>query len=179
MLAWIRQLWSTKPAGTFTQPHDLAQAHECERSHPTPPTTSSARCATRQTVVYARLGPELAQLARDEQIACEAWEGSRPTAAALRRSTKQRRLRLQRFAKRFTQMSVRDARLLWAVHRSSLRAIAADNAGQLHRDVERFLLSSRGQRSFSGKTAPTIEKIRRWVREARQITRSRLIDPVG
>ncbi len=75
-------------------------------------------------------------------------------------------------------MSLGEARLLVAVHRGSLRAMAADNAGQLHRDIQRFLLSTRGQTAFNGKNAPGIEKIRQWVTEARQISRTRVIGPV-
>ncbi len=75
-------------------------------------------------------------------------------------------------------MSPIEARMLVAVHRGSLRAMAADNAGQLHRDIQRFLLSTHGQTVFNGKNAPGVEKIRQWIAEARQISRTRVIDPV-
>ncbi|QDV63163.1 DUF4332 domain-containing protein [Crateriforma conspicua] len=57
----------------------------------------------------------------------------------------------------------RDASLLVSIHRKSIRALAIDSPAMLHRDLERFALSSRGQREMKGRRLPSLRRVRRWI----------------
>ena len=83
---------------------------------------------------------------------------------------KKRKLRLRRFARRFAEMTPLEARLLFAVHRRTVRGLAKESSAGLQRDLHRFILSSRGQRISRGQPAPSIQKVRSWVETARQHT---------
>lgn len=77
-----------------------------------------------------------------------------------------RRQRERRFANVFTDMSPREARLLFCVHRRSLRSLAAESPAALHRDLYRFTLSSNGQKLMANRPAPTMKAVKSWVRQA-------------
>jgi len=79
-----------------------------------------------------------------------------------------RRQRERRFANVFVDMSPREARLLFCVHRRSLRSLAAESPAVLHRDLRRFTLSSDGQKLMANGAAPTLKAVQSWVRQARE-----------
>lgn len=181
MFSWLRYVWIRRP---LPQPAEASAANAPVAQAPGDSSRESshrrvnaARSSSSTRVIRARLSPELSQLAAAHTIETFVLEAADEKSVSTPRS-RRRTLRLRRFARRFTAMTLCEARLLVAVHRGSLRAVAADNAGQLHSDIQRFLLSTRGQTAFNGKNAPGIEKIRQWVTEARQISRTQVIDPV-
>lgn len=86
----------------------------------------------------------------------------------LRPRVPKRRQRERRFANVFVDMSPHEARLLFCVHRRSLRSLAAESPAVLHRDLHRFTLSSDGQRLMANGAAPTLKAVQSWVRQARE-----------
>ena len=90
---------------------------------------------------------------------------SRPDQVAARRRARQQRV--LRFAKHFTGMEPREARILIAMHRRSPHVLARESAAVLKRDWERFLLSSAGQRLAAGSEVPDIARLRNWITLAR------------
>ena len=87
----------------------------------------------------------------------------------LGKSFSKNRKREIRFARLFSEMSPVDARILFHIHRRSVRSIAAESPVALLRDIQRFALSSRGQRILRGTVVPEITRVRAWVREAKQL----------
>ncbi len=77
--------------------------------------------------------------------------------------------RALRFSRGFSDMTPLEALILFAAHRRSRRRLAAESAGLLKRDLERLLLSSRGQMLAAGCSAPEIARVRLWIREARGV----------
>lgn len=57
----------------------------------------------------------------------------------------------------------REAMLLVAIHRRTVRALAIESPSLIHRDLERFALSTRGQRQLRGRRLPSVRRIRKWV----------------
>jgi len=57
----------------------------------------------------------------------------------------------------------RDAMLLVAIHRRTVRALSLDTPALLHRDLERYAMSSRGQRQLRGRRLPSLRRVRKWV----------------
>jgi hypothetical protein len=88
--------------------------------------------------------------------------GQRRYAAKLRR-----RQRAIRFARRFSEMTPLEALLLFATHRRSRAALAADSPAVLRRDLQRLLLSSAGQRLAGDRSAPDVARVRLWISEAK------------
>ena len=68
-----------------------------------------------------------------------------------------------RFAAAVPGLMPRDAMLLIRVHRRSTRGLASESATVLHRDLERFALSSQGQRLLRGRPVPSVRRIRGWI----------------
>ena len=91
-----------------------------------------------------------------------------PNEDRLRAHVPKRRQRERRFANVFVDMSPREARLLFCVHRRSLRSLAAESPAVLHRDLHRFTLSSNGQKLMANGAAPTLKAVQSWVRQARE-----------
>lgn len=60
-------------------------------------------------------------------------------------------------------MMPRDAMLLICVHRRSIRSLASESPAVLHRDLQRFALSTKGQRAMKGRRLPSLKRVRRWV----------------
>ena len=89
-----------------------------------------------------------------------------PSSATSTRS-KKRKTRTLRFRRRFDEMSTTEARLLFAVHRRTVRGLASESPVALQRDLHRFILSTRGQRISRGQTAPSVTKIKSWIEAAR------------
>ena len=77
--------------------------------------------------------------------------------------------RVRRFTRRFTDMAPREARLLFAVYRRTVKSLAIESPAVLQRDLHRFVLSSRGQRISRGQAAPSIARVRTWVIESREM----------
>jgi Domain of unknown function (DUF4332) len=69
-------------------------------------------------------------------------------------------------------MMPRDAMLLMCVHRPSVRSLASESPAILHRDLQRFALSTKGQRATKGRRLPSVKRIRRWVETRSQSTNS-------
>ncbi len=123
------------------------------------------------TVLYAKvhLNVESAPLAIDPQ--------SQPRQRSAK--SRARRIRARRFANRFTDMSSRDARMLFAIHRRSVKAMANESPAVLQRDLQRFALSSRGHRISHGKPVATVAKVRVWVAESRQMMPVARLEPLS
>ena len=82
-----------------------------------------------------------------------------------------RRLRAAvRMAAAVDRMTPRDAVLLIAVHRRSIRTLAMERPAVLHRDLERFSLSSRGSRLVGRRGIPSVRRLKRWIETSGQLT---------
>ena len=79
---------------------------------------------------------------------------------------KKRRQRVLQFARQFREMTSTEARLLFAIHRRTVRGLAKESPVALQRDLHRFILSTRGQRISCGKPAPSLPQIRNWIETA-------------
>lgn len=66
-------------------------------------------------------------------------------------------------------MMPRDALLLVAIHRRSVASVARESAAQLHRDLERFSLSSRGSKLVGQRSVPSLRRVKGWVASCREI----------
>ncbi|TWT66040.1 hypothetical protein CA85_29020 [Allorhodopirellula solitaria] len=66
-------------------------------------------------------------------------------------------------------MMPRDALLLVAIHRRSVASVARESAAQLHRDLERFSLSSRGSKLIGGRNVPSLRRVKSWVASCREM----------
>ncbi len=74
-----------------------------------------------------------------------------------------RTVRAIQFSAAVPGMMPRDAMLLICVHRRSIRSLASESPAVLHRDLQRFALSTKGQRALKGRRLPSVKRIRRWV----------------
>lgn len=66
-------------------------------------------------------------------------------------------------------MMPRDALLLVAIHRRSVASVARESAAQLHRDLERFSLSSRGSKLVGQRSVPSLRRVKSWVANCRDM----------
>lgn len=73
-----------------------------------------------------------------------------------------------RMARAIRTMTPRDALMLRAVHRRSVRALASEAAPRLYRDLKRYALSSRGAKQLGEHPLPSLDDVRRWIEEAQQ-----------
>ncbi len=69
-------------------------------------------------------------------------------------------------------MMPRDALLLVAIHRRSVASLARESAAQLHRDLERFSLSSRGSKLIGHRSVPSLRRVKTWVASCREMVES-------
>ena len=67
------------------------------------------------------------------------------------------------FAASVPGMTPHDAVLLISIHRRSIRGLAVESPVALHRDLQRFALSTKGQRQLRGRRLPSVRRIRRWI----------------
>jgi len=145
---------------------------------------------TTTTVLYAKLNVDLRSVGADDDSAAKrlAVMQQEPTSRLRASATisvasppkdpnstgsiraKKRKIRILRFMRRFNRMSPIEARLLFAVHRRTVRGLASESPVGLQRDLQRFILSSRGQRISRGQPAPNVTKVKAWVEAARQHT---------
>ncbi|MCC9658434.1 DUF4332 domain-containing protein [Rhodopirellula halodulae] len=66
-------------------------------------------------------------------------------------------------------MMPRDALILVAIHRRSVASLARESAATLHRDLERFSLSSQGQRLVGNRGVPSLRRVKSWVGQCEQL----------
>ncbi len=66
-------------------------------------------------------------------------------------------------------MMPRDALLLVSIHRRSVASLARESAAQLHRDLERFSLSSRGSKLIGHRNVPSLRRVKSWVASCREM----------
>ena len=100
-------------------------------------------------------------------MAAQHEAGSR---APLKRSS--RRRRAIRFAKRFEDMTPRQAAVLHAIHRRGMRSLASESPGPLRRDWFRFQQSSRGRKICGQRSLPELCQLRSWIQQAREVAGS-------
>jgi len=142
------------------------------------------------TVLYAKLNLDLRSDSTDDNSAAQrlAFKHQEPTSGPRASATvsiasppkdpnsassiraKKRKIRILRFMRRFKEMSLTEARLLFAVHRRTIRGLASESPVALQRDLHRFILSSRGQRISLGEPEPSVTKVKFWVEAARHQT---------
>ncbi|MEM9368274.1 MAG: DUF4332 domain-containing protein [Planctomycetota bacterium] len=94
-----------------------------------------------------------------------------------KRRTRARVRRLQRairMAASIDGMMPRDAMLLIAIHRRDVQALACETAAGLRRDLERFALSSRGERFLGTRHLPSLRRLKEWIRISESIVARRL-----
>ncbi len=73
-----------------------------------------------------------------------------------------------RFAASVPGMMPREAMLLISIHRRSTRGLSMESAAILHRDLERFAVSSQGQMQLRGRRIPSVRRLKRWINQCRQ-----------
>ncbi|WP_283431242.1 DUF4332 domain-containing protein [Neorhodopirellula lusitana] len=77
-----------------------------------------------------------------------------------------------RLAASVDSMMPRDALLLVSVHRRSVASLSRESAAQLHRDLERFSLSTRGSKIIGRRGVPSLRRVKSWVATCRQLAES-------
>lgn len=90
--------------------------------------------------------------------------------------TLKRYRRAIRLAASISGMMPNDAMLLFCIHRRSLQALSLESAAALHRDLQRFALSTRGQRQLRGRRVPSVKRLRRWISSSRTTVAKSLAD---
>ena len=78
--------------------------------------------------------------------------------------------RTVRLAASVPMLSVRDAKLLVAIHRRSFRTIAGESATALYQDLRRYADSTEGRRQMRGQRLPSLKRVRRWIDQSASIT---------
>jgi hypothetical protein len=71
--------------------------------------------------------------------------------------------RVSRLYLQLRLLRIVDARLLIAVHRGRKSTIGCENAVRLHRDLNRFIVSTAGQQVLGRKKPPTLADVESWV----------------
>lgn len=74
-----------------------------------------------------------------------------------------------RMALAVDSMMPRDALLLVAIHRRSVASLSRESAAQLHRDLERFSLSTRGSKLVGRRGVPSLRRVKAWVATCREL----------
>lgn len=147
-----------------------AKAERSPRSGPTPRRLDSELCRLRMLPkkTVANLA-EVGIVTAGDLLAADLEMLSRRLEGPANRSRQLERARhLIRFAFRFSDMTLLEAALLFAVHRRSRRTLAGESAAVVRRDLERLLLSTRGRRISRGCAAPELARVRRWIEEAKR-----------
>lgn len=75
-----------------------------------------------------------------------------------------------RLASNVESMTPRDALLLIAIHRRSAATLAREHAATLHRDLERFSLSTRGSRLVGRRGIPSLRRVKLWIEACRTVS---------
>ena len=71
--------------------------------------------------------------------------------------------RAVRFAASVPGMMPLDAMLLINIHRRSLRGLAIESPAALYRDLQRFAISTKGQRVLKGRQIPSLRRLKKWI----------------
>lgn len=74
-----------------------------------------------------------------------------------------------RMALAIESMMPRDALMLVAIHRRSVISLARESAAQLHRDLERFSLSTRGSKLVGRRGVPSQRRVKAWIATCREL----------
>ena len=74
-----------------------------------------------------------------------------------------------RMALAIDSMMPRDALLLVAIHRRSVASLSRESAAQLHRDLERFSLSTRGSKLVGHRGVPSLRRVKTWITTCRSL----------
>ncbi|MCM2372449.1 DUF4332 domain-containing protein [Aporhodopirellula aestuarii] len=74
-------------------------------------------------------------------------------------------------------MMPRDALLLVAIHRRSVASLSRESAAQLHRDLERFSMSSRGSKMIGRRGVPSLRRVKAWVATCREMAAAAAAPP--
>ncbi|MBB3206688.1 hypothetical protein FHS27_002500 [Rhodopirellula rubra] len=82
-----------------------------------------------------------------------------------------------RLALAVDSMMPRDALLLVAIHRRSVASLSRESAAQLHRDLERFSLSSRGSKMIGRRGVPSLRRVKAWVATCREMAAAATAPP--
>ncbi|MEZ6088810.1 MAG: DUF4332 domain-containing protein [Pirellulaceae bacterium] len=149
----------------------------------TAPQSRSVPLTPRQRKLNASLGtlrllsPALKQVLKRCQIETVAdllkLRASHTAAVAHLTSRQWKQLRRIQQALRLSlqirRMHPRDAIVLLSIHRTSIAIIAADSPKHLYRDIQRFALSSRGERLIARMGMPTREQVAAWIEAARAL----------
>lgn len=77
-----------------------------------------------------------------------------------------------RMALAIESMMPRDALMLVSIHRRSVSSLARESAAQLHRDLERFSLSTRGSKLVGRRGVPSLRRVKAWVATCRGLAES-------
>lgn len=110
---------------------------------------------------------DLATCRLDQVATQRGW--NRRTQARVRRLQ-----RAVRMAASIDRMMPRDAMLLIAIHRRDVQALACETAAGLRRDLERFALSSRGERFLGTRHLPSVRRLKEWIRISEEVVAHRL-----
>jgi len=78
-------------------------------------------------------------------------------------ATLKRYRRAIRFSAAVPTMMPMDAMLLIHLHRRSLRGLAQESPAALCRDIQRFSLSTKGQRLLRGRPLPSVRRLKHWI----------------
>lgn len=128
------------------------------------------------TVVYASFEPDLLSETADrdglatvlrKSSASRSSVAAPPIRSEADKTLSKNRLREVRFSRLFSDMTSTEARVLFNIHRRTIRALAAESPAALLRDMRRFALSSRGQRILANDEMPDISLVRSWVNQAK------------
>lgn len=100
----------------------------------------------------------------DPQKIASSFENSQRAERAIRRFRTAIRMALA-----IESMMPRDALVLVAIHRRSVSSLARESAAQLHRDLERFSLSTRGSKLVGRRGAPSLRRVKAWIATCREL----------
>lgn len=84
-----------------------------------------------------------------------------------------------RMAAAIDSMMPRDALLLVSIHRRSVASLSRESAAQLHRDLERFSLSSRGSKLVGRRGVPSLRRVKTWIATCHRIAESATASPMA
>lgn len=156
----VRQCHVVSPQPAETRPRPAADR---PRRVPTLRSAGIGSIAQRRALrsVNIRTTDELLEADPDELVARLRW----PDVAQLSVRRWQRAIRV---ARAIPSMTPRDALILQAVHRRTVRAIASEAAPRLHRDLKRYALSSHGTKRLGDRPLPSLDQVRRWIEGARE-----------
>ena len=100
----------------------------------------------------------------DPKKIASSFENSQRAERAIRRYRTAIRMALA-----IDSMMPRDALMLVAIHRRSVSSLSRESAAQLHRDLERFSLSTRGSKLVGRRGVPSLRRVKAWIATCRDL----------